>query len=304
LSKIIIFADSRFPSYAVRAIETYNALENSKHEIIDTNIWYNDLKSKISILRLLIIKRKFICLKFTPLPLLILIKLFNKYLIYDCDDAIWENSFFGIIKSKFIFMISNLVIFENSNLKSMSHKVNRNINNLILPCSIPQKNDNDKISFYETFPTFCYIGSSWHYKEILPILSKIDEYGLKWNLNFAGGTLDTSKYKNLNSYISYNTYDTKVMCDLIDRSDYGLTSPKKNEIDKGRGFRKKLLYISRGLLLIESKDYKKKFSISLDDCWNKDLYEKKIQYMNNIKIEKKYNNKIKNILLRLMDLLN
>ena len=90
---------------------------------------------------------------------------------------------------------------------------------------------------------------------------------MKWNLNFAGGTLDTSKYKNLNSYISYNTYDTRVMCDLIDRSDYGLTSPKKNEIDKGRGFRKKLLYISRGLLLIESKDYKKKFSISLDDCW-------------------------------------
>ena len=105
--------------------------------------------------------------------------------------------------------------------------------------------------------------------------------------------MDTSKYKNLNSDISYNTYDTRVMCDLIDRSDYGLTSPKKNEIDKGRGFRKKLLYISRGLLLIESKDYKKKFSISLDDCWNKDLYEKKIKYMNNIKIEKKYNNKIK-----------
>ena len=44
---------------------------------------------------------------------------------------------------------------------------------------------------------------------------------------FCWRNLDTSKYKNLNSYISYNTYDTRVMCDLIDRSDYGLTSPKK-----------------------------------------------------------------------------
>ena len=95
MSKIIILADSRFPSYFVRAVETYNALENYKYEIIDTKNWYNGIKAKLSIFRLLNNKKKLICLKFTPLPLMIFMNLLNKYIIYDCDDAIWENSFFG-----------------------------------------------------------------------------------------------------------------------------------------------------------------------------------------------------------------
>jgi hypothetical protein len=214
-------------------------------------------------------------------------KLLNKYIVYDCDDAIWENSFFGKRKSKFLFMISNLVIFENSNLKSMSKKIKKNINYLILPCSIPQINVKDKKTFFNTYPTFCYIGSNWHYQEILPILNRIDNYGFKWNLNFAGGLLDISKYKNLNKCSIYDEYNSIIMCDLIDKSDYGLFSPKKNEINKGRGFRKKLLYISRGLILVDINNFKKKFSIFLNECWDIDLYEKKIKYMKSLEIEKK-----------------
>ena len=111
MSKIIILADSRFPSYFVRAVETYNTLDNHKFEIVDTKNWYNGIKAKLSIFRLLNNKKKLICLKFTPLLLMIFMKLLNKYIVYDCDDAIWENSFFGKRKSKFLFMISNLVIF-------------------------------------------------------------------------------------------------------------------------------------------------------------------------------------------------
>ena len=79
---------------------------------------------------------------------------------------------------------------------------------------------------------------------------------------------------------------------------------KKNEINKGRGFRKKLLYISRGLILVDINNFKKKFSIFLNECWDIDLYEKKIKYMKSLEIEKNYNNKIKNILIKLIGLID
>ena len=65
-----------------------------------------------------------------------------------------------MLYGKIVFLIIKLYFydfkpchFENSNLKSMSYKVNRNINNLIFHAPFLRKMIMIKF-LYETFPTF------------------------------------------------------------------------------------------------------------------------------------------------------
>jgi hypothetical protein len=87
------------------------------------------------------------------------------------------------------------------------------------------------------------------------------------------------------------------MCDAIDKADIGIYSKPFSSFDKGRGFHKKLIYLSRGLPILSLFSYQKKIisksHISLDSCWSQNQITLKKDAILNINIVNRWNFYIK-----------
>jgi hypothetical protein len=307
----ILFLDKRFPSSITRGellYHKYISKLSSSIKIIDTSNWYNNFYLKISIIKQVMFfffknfkkKKYIICLKFTPYFLMFFCRFLGIKIIYDCDDAIWDADHFGIKKSLNIFSLSNKVIFENSFLKkSFLEKSDIFFPNYIINCPLPEDHINkkkDKETLSAFIPTFCYVGSQWHYKEILQLLNLIDTMKLPWNLIILGSTINKSDYVNLDSLFCLSFYNNAEMCDAIDKADIGIYSKPFSSFDKGRGFHKKLIYLSRGLPILSLySDHKKiisKSHIPLDSCWNQNQITSKKDVILKINIVNRWNSYI------------
>ena len=304
----ILFSDKRFPSSITRGeLLYYNYISNlsSSINVIETSNWYNNFFFKTSIIKQVfffllknIKKKKYvICLKFTPYFLIFFSRFLGAKIIYDCDDAIWNCNHFGKKKSLNIFSLSNKVIFENSYLKKNFLKTSDIFfPNHIINCPLPEnpiKRQSSRERLSNFIPTFCYVGSQWHYKEILQLLYVIDSMNLSWNLTILGSYINKNDFKNLNSLFYLSSYNNTEMCDEIDKADIGIYSKALSSFDKGRGSHKKLIYLSRGLPILSLFSSEKKIisksHISLNACWDQNEITMKKDALLDINIINRWN---------------
>lgn len=302
----ILLSDKRFPSSETRGNLVYKKFLKKKIKLIETSDWFKSPYFKFLIILKIVLfifssykEKKIICLKFTPLLLIYICKFLGAKIIYDCDDTIWIDSHFGKKKSYKIFKLSNLIVFENFFLKRNFDKFFFDkFNNQIINCTLPDykidQNNNRKINKF--IPTFCYIGSLWNFKEILPLLSKIDSYNLPWNLNLLGSSISKNDYKNLINLNTLENYNTFQMCQFMEISDIGIYSKAFSPFNRGRGFHKKLLYLSRGLPIVSIFSFDRKIHtkshILLNDCWSDNKILIKSLELKNLKIIDKWNSYI------------
>lgn len=306
-----------FTNKEVASSETRGNLLYKKHigssnilKIIETSLWHKNCFNKIFItLKILSIfflyfksKKNAICLKFTPLFIFLLCRFLKIEIIYDCDDLIWSNNFFGKKKANLLFSLSSRIILENyflkNNLLVNFNKTHKNLN--IINCPLPDYKIEKKIfKKKEIFiPTYIYVGSKYSFNEVFSLLDLINSKKKIWNLTMLGSSIDKSKYDFLNDLICLPSYNSEIMCNYLDTSDIGIYSKASLDIDKGRGFHKKLIYLSRGLPILSKFSYEKHListsHINLDDCWSEDIIKKKHEKLIYLEIIKNWNLNIKN----------
>ena len=283
-------------------------------EIIETSVWNKFFLSKILILKKIIFfflknftnKKYAICLKFTPTFIFIICKFFRIKIIYDCDDLIWLDNFFGKKKTKLLFSLSSYVVLENSFLKNFFLNFNKSYENInVINCPLPDFELKKKKIIKKNFiPTYIYAGSKYAFEQVFPLLELIDSQNKWWNLIFLGSYIDKTKYSFLKNLIYLPSYNSRQMCTYLDMANVGLYSKAISDFDKGRGFHKKLIYLSRGLPIISTFSHSQKITskshINLDNCWNEDELNKKYKQLFDLRIISRWNyninKKIKNII--------
>jgi hypothetical protein len=308
----ILFLDKNYFSSETRGNLLYKKYISNFYdiEIIETSLWYKNIFYKILILKKIIyfyfknfkVEKNAICLKFTPFFIFFVCKFLKIKIIYDCDDLIWSKNFFGETKTKFLFNLSFLVIFENFFLKKKYllsfNKIHSNIT--VINCPLPEfklkkRNNNMNEAF---IPTFIYIGSKYTFEQILPLLKLIDSQNQLWDLIILGGYINKAKYSFLRNLIYKTSYNSQEMCVYLDRANVGLYSKAISDFDKGRGFHKKLIYLSRGLPILSFFSNKKKIvsnsHIALNDCWDENKINIKYKQFINYNIIKIWNANILN----------
>jgi len=308
----ILFSNKDVASSETRGNLLYKKYISNSNilKIIETSFWHRNFYNKILIsLKILSIyflnfksKKYAICLKFTPLFIFFICRFLKVEIIYDCDDLIWSDNFFGKKKTSILFSLSSRIILENSflktNLLGNLNKFHKNLN--IINCPLPEyKIEKKNLKKKKIFiPTYIYIGSKYSFSEVFPLLDLINSKKKLWNLTMLGSNIDKSKYNFLNDLICLPSYNSEKMCNYLDNSDIGIYHKASLDIDKGRGFHKKLIYLSRGLPILSKFSYERNLisnsHINLDDCWSEDIIQKKQEKLIHLEIIKNWNLNIKN----------
>lgn len=225
-----------------------------------------------------------IIIKYIKPSFLTKIKLkFEGKILYDFDDAVWVNYIMGENNFKKILSNVDYVSCDNKYLLIRAKEFNANSFILNGPTQIEKFNLKKKNNSNSV--VLCWIGSPDTLFYLYGIYDVLEHIGTKYpfvKLKILGTGYDRKRIPNFEKIKTdcIEVYNETIMINELSNSDIGLFPMFNNELSKGRGLLKTLIYMSAGLpsitsgimdysnLIIESVNG---FTANSNDDWIKKL---------------------------------